>query len=54
MIALLDDLVATRFNEIQIDILLQQFVYSSAEELRFWQMTLLPEEWNKYPVAQSF
>ncbi|MEX0380746.1 hypothetical protein AB3K25_04975 [Leuconostoc sp. MS02] len=54
MIALLDDLVANRFNEIQSDILLQQFVYSSAEELRFWQMTLLPEQWEKYSIAQSF
>ncbi|KAA8325315.1 hypothetical protein FE407_04565 [Leuconostoc carnosum] len=53
MIDLLDDLVERRPKEIKIDVLLQQFLFSSAEELRFWQMTLLPEEWDKYAVVQS-
>ena len=53
MIQLLDDLVNKHQDELDMDLLLQQFMYSSAEELRFWQMTLLPEKWDSYTSAQS-
>ncbi len=53
MIQLLDDLVTKHHDELDMDLLLQQFMYSSAEELRFWQMTLLPEKWDSFTTAQS-